>query len=940
MEISRCRFVIILAIWAGITLAVGLMAGLINTGCDESDDTSTTTSPSPEETTTTDVPLPDGPWGDPFLPTGLVPEHYDIWLYPDFYYDAGTFTGREDVTVRVLEGSEPSEYVILHIKAMNVTETKLYNENGEELKVLRAFEYAPFEYWVVECESKLNPGTYRLHLKFNGSLLNGIVGYYKSTYVNALTGETRWLATSKFQPTDARKAFPNWDEPRYKATFNITLKHWQNFTAISNMPEYKYEDYDYWRETSFEKSVVMSSYLVCFIVFDFVQMNNTLANGKLNRIWAPEDRIASAEFALNYTKQAQDYLEEELDMEFQLPKLDSVAVPDYPSGATEHWGIVTYRESRLLYDPESAGANDEQNTAAIVAHEVSHHFFGNAITCAWWDDIWLNEGFANFYEQKALELIPKYQARDHFLVTTLQPVLSDDALSESRPLVKEVTHPDEVNAAFSGLVYDKGASLLRMMENFVGSEDFRDAIRVYLKKYEFDVVTTPDLYNTLQEETDIDFPSLMGPWSYQMGLPVVTISEEADSKLKLSQSRFLSDPEADPDQPESEYQYKWDIPIDYVTQTDDTGRMTITFDESEVTVDDPRSDPNNDWLILNNLQIGYTRINYNSDMWGKLATQLKLDHQEIYVADRSMLLDDAFNLARATLLDYPAALELTQYMEDEQEYFPWRSAYRGLEYISTMMYSNGAYTMWRSFILNITGPIMDDLQVEGTGTHLEILNRRNNIIPLACGHGSLSCLENVTKLFQEWLDDPSVSIDPNTRSVVYQYGMLQLSGKEGVWDEVLRRYEEEASVSEKSNLMFTLAQTDRQWLIYKYLDYATTPGKIKEQDFFTLINYIAYNPDANRYLWDWTREHYEELVEQFGTSNRYFGRMVPNIVQDYNSEFLLEEVESFFERYPDAGAGASARAEALASIRSNIAWMDRNLEPIVAWLEDFLGVEA
>ncbi|ELT93925.1 hypothetical protein CAPTEDRAFT_205328 [Capitella teleta] len=906
-QVSHRNACFIVTLFVIIVVCVGLMAGLIGkddcSGCSSSGNDLTSTLP---PLTTTTPSWEDEPFRNPFLPDFLSPVHYDLWMHPDFYGEGNTFEGKETVEIAV---TKETKYLMLHIKLMDITKTEVRGHDGQLLDLTRTFEYPDNQYWVVELANPIDPGTsVFLCLEFTGSLTEGIVGYYKSTYEHAETGRVGWMSTTKFQPSDARKAYPCFDEPRFKSTFNISQRHWRNYTALSNMPEYHHEDDENgWRETYYEKTVRMSSYLVAFIVFDFEHKDNIIEPAGIpHRMWAAPDRINQTSYGLEVTKAAAEALEKEFNMTFHLPKLDQVAVPDYPSGATEHWGLITYRESRLLYDPDQVGDYDKQRVATIIAHELVHNYFGNVITCYWWDEIWLNEGYARLYEAFAVDVFdPEFHLQTQFVVNTMQTVMATDAGGSSRPVVVVITNPDEANSAFDSITYSKGASMLRMIEGFVGVDRFRLANQRFLRENEFGSVKSQDLWDAIQKEVgdEMNVTAIMTPWVMQMGLPVINLVLEDNNVIRATQKRFMNDPDADLSEPESPYGYRWDVLLAYETKNGDSDRQWMHA--AQESVEFSVAIGNNNWV--------------------------KFNPNEFEPLDRSNILDDALNIARAGQLDYEVPLNITQYLVNEDEFAPWATVYNNLMYISNTLYWSSVYGPWRRYVEQLSRNRMSKLGVRDEGSHLEKLNR-DDIMLISCLHGNEECLVNSSSLFTRWVQDESDSVPTNLRAAVYAFGM-QEAGGDDEFDVLWHRYDIGTSGQEKNNILYALAQSTKMWHIQRLLDYSQDPEMIRDQDFFTLIGNIGANPLAKTLLWDWTRANYDALIARFGNDNRSFQWMVPGMVDGYTTQFELQQVEDFYEQYPDAGPGARSREESLDSIRNNIKWRERSEHVIAQWLE-------
>lgn len=869
------------------------------------------------------------PWLDPYLPTTIEPVRYDLYQYPDFYHNGSIFTGRVSIELNVLNSTDT---IIVHIKDMNITSSRVYDRNNNQLTLRETFPYEPNQYWVVQTLNPLPEGlSATLELTFTGSLTNGIVGYYKSTYVHDVTGVTSWLATTKFQPSDARKAFPNFDEPRFKAEFKITLKHWQNFTALTNLPPESYADLDsVWRETTFETSPRMSSYLVCFIVCDFAYKNNTLVDGKPHRVWSRPDRIDQVDYALSVGPVVENFYIQEFAVPYPLPKLDQFAVPDYPSGATEHWGLITYRDTRLLYDPAQVGDAGKQSTLSVIAHELSHNHVGDLVTCKYWDDLWLNEGLASFYQVKGVTAAdPTMLYNGQFFSRTIQPVLVTDGANSSRPIVIKITNPNEANAVFDSITYDKGAGVLNMMHSFLGEDTFKRSITRFLQDNAYGSVVTDDLWAAFQTEIgpSLDIKQVMSTWVYSMGYPVIGITILPGNQIQATQKRFLLDPSSDPDSPPSEFGYVWHVPLNYRTQGGEYGLVWLNQTTSavfDISLDDQ-------WIKFNHDHSGFFRVNYDPELWSLLTNQLNTGYASLTELERSNLISDGLNLAKAEQLTYDVALGLTEFAWIDRSLIVWDSIVADFNYIYYMIVTTADHQLFQNYVLGLTSDLINRLQVADGGSHVDKL-LRSHILRLSCYGGHAGCTQNITNLFQPWIQDPVANSVPlNLRREVYYIGIAG-SSLESDWTTVWDRYTTATSGQEKDNLLYALSRTRNLTLIDRLLEYSMDESKIRSQDFFTTINYIASNHVANDFLWDWVQLNYDALVARFGLDDRSFGRMVPGIVSYFNTVAQLQEVEAFFALHPDAGTGVRFREEALQTINANIRWMQNSLPAVVTWL--------
>ncbi|KAF2350322.1 Peptidase M1 membrane alanine aminopeptidase N-terminal, partial [Trinorchestia longiramus] len=719
----------------------------------------------------TSTEVPDSrtqPWELEYrIPTNTIPRHYDLYLHPDL--ETGTFKGTVDILVEV---TSPMTFLVTHCKNMNITQTEVVSlASNKSVELVEYFEYKPNEFWVMRPRVALKPGSYSIKLAFDGSLENKIVGFYKSVYTTA-GGEKRSIATSKFQPTDARAAFPCFDEPSFKSTFTLTLvRPSDGYLALSNMPQESQTSNAPLRgltEVRFERSVPMVTYLVCFIVCDFQFVETTTQDNKLFRVYSTPDQINRTHYARDIGVSILNFFEKYFEVEYPLPKQDMIAIPDFVSGAMEHWGLITYRETNLLYDTAGSSSYNQQRVASVVSHELAHMWFGNLMTLSWWDDLWLNEGFASYVEYLGVDQYhPDWDMLGQFVVDDLQRVFRMDAKLSSHPIVQPVAHPNQITEIFDAISYSKGASVLRMLDNFMGKEEFRRGVRDFLRAYKYGSAVTNDLWRHLEKHTSLNISRIMDTWTRQMGYPVLNVRKISPTLLEVTQGRFLQDPSAVSGS-DSPYKYTWDVPVTHVTS--DHVERQLTWLYREMSSLQLAVNANITWVKLNVNQYGYYRVNYEEQMWNELIDLLMMDHQKLSPSDRASLLDDAFSLAGANLVPYSLPLRLCGYLLKEQHYIPWKTVSYHVAELSQLLLTTKAYPLFRKFVLQLVEPHVQTLGWEDNGGHLE-RRLRPVLLALACKSGSSSCLATAEERLKIWLQNSSLIVAPNLRTVVYKYGM-------------------------------------------------------------------------------------------------------------------------------------------------------------------------
>ncbi|KAI4459362.1 protease m1 zinc metalloprotease [Holotrichia oblita] len=811
------------------------------------------------------------------------------------------------------------------------------------------------------------------------------------------------MATSKFEPTYARQAYPCFDEPNMKANFTVHLLKPKETTyiALSNMPAQREEDVEDGVMVHFQESVRMSTYLTCFIVSDFTFTEDTLANGQQFRVYATPEQVSKTEYARVIGKSVIEYFIDYFGIDFPLPKLDMAAIPDFVSGAMEHWGLVTFRETALLYSTEISSSSNKQRVATVVSHELAHSWFGNLVTMDWWNDIWLNEGFATYIEYKGVDYAePTWQMMDQFIIADLHPVLILDATLASHPIVQTVLTPDEITAIFDTISYNKGAAILRMLEDAVGQENFKAGVTKYLKDHEFGNAVTQDLWNALQEIVldDINITELMNTWTMQMGYPVIDVTSDGEDNYILKQRRYLTNSDAI-DETVTPYSYKWMIPVTYIT-SDSSIPQYVWFNYTEDQVTIPK--PDADWIKFNYNQVGYYRVNYETNDWERLTQHIAT----LSIADRAHLLEEVFRLAHSNDITYAVALNLSKYMKDETDFIPWNVMSTMMHELNIYLATSSVYPDFKIFVQEMVTNAYNTLTWEEDINDGHVKSRaRMAVLNLACAMDHQGCLDQAIQRFQEWLEN-SQALSQDLRAIIYNYdkptriftnasgsrsesaidyvatnlpvsGLMCPSvepnlgdhlaqildvnlgqadecdhdsvhlaevrnigvagGTTANWEKLYDIFVQENDASEKLKLMHALTHSNDQTLLERLIDIAKTEDVVRGQDYFTLMQYIADNPVGTSIVWDYVREHWQDLVNRFGLNERYLGRMIPAITKTFTTTARLEEMQNFFSEYPDAGAGAAARLQALETVQNNIKWLQNNKEVVEDWISNYVN---
>uniref|UniRef100_A0A8D2BU10 Aminopeptidase n=1 Tax=Sus scrofa TaxID=9823 RepID=A0A8D2BU10_PIG len=607
------------------------------------------------------------PWRELRLPTKVIPLHYDLFVHPNL--TSLDFVASEKIEVLV---RDTTQFIILHshgLEIMNATlqseEDLRYKKSGEKLTVL---SYPAHQQIALLVPEKLMADLrYSVAIDFQAKLADGFEGFYKSTY-RTLGGETRTIAVTDFEPTHARMAFPCFDEPLFKANFSIKIRRESRHIALSNMPKVKtIEREGGLLEDHFETTVKMSTYLVAYIVCDFASVSGTASSGVKVSIYASPDKWSQTHYALEASLKLLDFYENYFNIHYPLPKLDLVAIPDFESGAMENWGLVTYRETSLLFDPKTSSTSDKLWVTKVIAHELAHQWFGNLVTMEWWNDIWLNEGFATYMELISVNVTYPELQFDNIFLNNCFEVIKSDSLNSSRPVSKQAETPTQIQEMFDDISYKKGACLLNMLKDFLSEEKFKKGIIHYLKKFSYRNAKNDDLWSSLSNsclesdftsggfcysdskttsntltflEENVEVKDIMTTWTRQKGIPLVVVEQEG-RLLKLRQERFLNGVfRDDPEWGALQERYLWHIPVTYSTSSSNAiHRHLLTSKTDTLYLPEKTS-----WVKLNVDSNGYYIVHYEAHGWDQLIAVLNQNHTLLRPKDRIGLIHDAFQL--------------------------------------------------------------------------------------------------------------------------------------------------------------------------------------------------------------------------------------------------------------------------------------------------------
>ena len=853
------------------------------------------------------------------LPETARPSKYRIKLQPDL--KNFTFDGEQSVDLLILEATST---IVLNSIDLEISNTTLH-ANGTTLTSKSVTIDKDAETATLDFGETIQPGDARLEMVFTGELNDKLMGFYRSEYTSQ-DGETRYLATTQFEPTDARRAFPCWDEPAKKATFEVTLVFSDEYQAVSNTPVVEEgAPGPGLKSVRFAETPIMSTYLLVFIVGNLTFIEERAAGGTTVGVWTTPGKEDQASFALDTSVKLLSYFNEYFGIPYPLPKLDHIAIPDFAAGAMENWGAVTYRETALLVDPDNSSAGTRQRVAEVIAHEMAHMWFGDLVTMEWWDDLWLNESFASWMGNKAVDwLFPEWEMWTQFVNMDTNRALSLDGLKNSHPIEQAVKNPAEVSQLFDAISYSKGASVIRMLENFLGEESFRKGLNRYLSSHMYDNARTEDLWSALETESGRPVTAIMDSWVKQMGYPVLQVESDrtgGQTTLSVTQERFVYDRLLGDGKPDSDSDNEvWRVPVS-ASQGSEESAVTV-MDGRQTQIDVPGS--GDGWVKLNPLQTGFFRVNYSTEDWQRLVPAI--ESLELHATDRLGVQNDAYALSRAGLLPVTQFLSLAQAYKNEGDASVWSDLASNLRDIEQLISDEAIHPDYQGFAREIFGPAARKTGWEpksGEG-HLDAL-LRSTVLSQAGSYHDPDVTAQATERFQKYLQDRE-TLAPDLRGVVF--ALAAQSGGKDVYDQIWGLEGETDLAEEKIRLLMSLTRFQQPELLNSTLADSLS-AKVRSQDCVTLVAGVAANPKGRDLAWEFVKDNWAEFDRRYGGGGFGLMRLV-SICSHFNSQEKADEVDSFFAEHPAPAAERTIR-QALERVRLNIKWLEQNRQELTDW---------
>ncbi len=805
------------------------------------------------------------------LPTYVQvrPIHYDLTFEPDF--GDFTFSGKEIIDVKM---SKPTNKITLNAAELKIKSCRV-SWNGQKLNAKTKID-GKNETLTISTPKKIT-GQAKIIIDFAGILNNRLVGFYRSQYTDK-NGKTKFLATTQFEAADARRAFPCWDEPAAKATFDVSLVVGKNHTAISNTNVTSRKKLGNKTQYKFARTPIMSTYLLYLGVGEFESISSRIGK-TLVRVVTTKGNSSKGRFSLDICKKLLKAYEDYFGIKYPLPKLDLIAVPDFASGAMENWGAITFRETILLYDEKTSSTQTKQHIAEVVSHELAHQWFGNLVTMEWWNDLWLNESFATFMATKFLDkFYPEWNLWDQFLEDTMNTAMALDALRSSHPIDVKVKSPSEIREIFDAISYDKGGCVLRMLESFVTENTFRAGLRVYLKKFAYKNARGDHLWNEIGKAAKMPVRNMVNSWLGQVGFPMVE-AQKLDSKLVISQKRFVHEKKGN-------QKGLWQIPLT-VNQGNKVIRKLVSKSRDVISVKDSS-------LVVNSGRTGLYRVKYSSDLLDDLK-QLVLEKSITHV-DRWALQNDLFALCVSGDRAAKDYLGFVSSYENEDDYITQSNIAGNLYFL----YNKTRNEPFSFEIKDVTYRFLRMLY-SNLGWDSKKGEPHTNALLRGVVLGALGKLDDddiileANKRFDMYLKNSS--LNPDIQDVVFS--IVAWSGDSKTYDKLLCLYRKVKTQEEKMRFLGALCSFKDERLLKNALDFSQSK-EVRSQNMHVPIMKMASNPYGKEILWPWLKKNWKSLRKKVGPGSPLLNRMVASIASVANAS-MEQEIRRFFKANPTPG---------------------------------------
>ncbi len=780
-----------------------------------------------------------------------IPINYRIKFTPDL--KTFKFIGEEQITIVV---AKKTDTVRLNAANMKVSGARVIVRSKEVTSKSIVLDKQS-EQLTLKFPEKFS-GRVELLLKFQGENNDKMFGFYRSKY-----GDGKHILTSQFEAADARSAFPCFDEPEFKATFDVSFVIPKNMQAISNTEPLSEKAIGPKKEVIFKTTPKMSTYLLYLGVGMYDCVEGKLGKLKIRVLTVPGKK-EQAYLALGYAKKFVDYYQKYFGIDYPLPKLDLIAVPDFAAGAMENWGAITFREVALLGNDKDTPVGVKQQIAETIAHELAHQWFGDLVTMKWWNDLWLNESFATFMSYKAMDAVfPEWKMMKQYLNDTIAVALGADQYKSTHPISVTVNTPAQINEIFDEISYEKGGSVLYMLEDYVGGDVFRNGLNIYLKKHAYSNATKQDLWGAIDVAAAIagkklDTVKIATAWINKTGYPVVLVRSENRNVL-LEQKRFLL-------VGEDKKSGEWPIPVHYLLSDMNQGSMVLNKKKSKLRMN------SSEWVKINYTQSGLYRTVYEDRLLQGLGAAIK--NRDLKEENAWGVENDLFAIARAGVVPVRDYIRfISSYCKDAD--YPLNSSISGhVSWLERISRGERWLGLVQRIDLEFHRGIISKIGWERKVGEDSITTMLRSAAITRMGlEGDKETLSRVSGMFDKMCRGDDKSVDPNLRSCVYTLSAHYGDAK--TYDKLISMYKKAKMPDEKRRLLGAFSNFGSRDLIKKALEFSLSK-EVRMQDMYVIAAITSANPAGTDIVWDWTKSNWQLLKSRFNVGTHMLARFVEN----------------------------------------------------------------
>jgi puromycin-sensitive aminopeptidase len=776
------------------------------------------------------------------LPASVRPHHYDIRLEPDL--KNFTFSGDETIAIEI---HQPVQEILLNALELEIDEVTV-SRDGESVKGKAELD-AVNERAILAFPRKLEPGKWSLRIRFRGILNDKLHGFYRSQYKDP-AGQTHTIATTQFEATDARRALPCWDEPAAKATFKLTLIIDHNLAAISNTAiESEKALGNGKKEVTFRQTIKMSTYLLAFVVGEFKSTAPVDAGGAPLRVWFVPGKEALTRYATEIGAFSLKFFANYYGIKYPGDKLDLIAIPDFAAGAMENLGAITFRETALLVDQKTASRAELERVADVVSHENAHMWFGDLVTMQWWNGIWLNEAFATFMEMLAVDAWKPQWERWVSFGLSRGAAMAVDGLNSTRSIEYPVHSPSDAGGMFDVLTYEKGASVLRMLEQYLGAEEFRKGISLYLREHEYANAETGDLWDALEKSSRQPVRKMMDTWIFQPGFPIIGVEKGADGRsIKLSQSRFLYMRGTGPGSEQ------WHVPLMIKASTGNgisEHKLLLTSGDSTLELPGPIQ-----WVIVNEGGYGFYRVRYSSELLGSITGALN----KLSPIERFGLVSDTWAAVVAGLAPLRDFFSMADKFRDETDLNVWRAILGGFSYLDTVVDQQHRPAL-QAEVRRLLTPAVQRLGWEPKAGESELQSQlRGNLIGALGVQGDDQQVQaRARELYAQYKREPG-SVDNNI--VPALIAIVAHTGTDADYREFKERFKTARTPQDEQRYLYALADFQRPELLRDAMA-MTLNGEVRTQNAPYLMMELLMNTECRYEAWGYLKQNWDKMIEHY-----------------------------------------------------------------------------